>query len=144
MQCHVTLRNATVGTVHYKHDKEPLKSFEIKVGYSPGFGLPSVAILPCLYRKRHKAIFTCYSKQCHAMPCYSMQCHAMRYQAKPCNTIQDAMHAVLPSNAIAMICDSLSCYANITFCRHDIPVFPNSTLCFLPLSRPGAAYPPGA
>ena len=31
------------GTVHYK---EPLKSFEIGVGHSPGFGLPSVAILP--------------------------------------------------------------------------------------------------
>ena len=31
------------GTVHYK---EPLKSFEIKVGHSPNFGLPSVAILP--------------------------------------------------------------------------------------------------
>ena len=31
------------GTVHYK---EPLKSFEIRVGHSPGFGLPSVAILP--------------------------------------------------------------------------------------------------
>ena len=29
-------------TVHYK---EPLKSFEIRVGHSPGFGLPSVAIL---------------------------------------------------------------------------------------------------
>ena len=28
------------------HDKEPLKSFEIRVGHSPGFGLPSVAILP--------------------------------------------------------------------------------------------------
>ena len=31
------------GTVHYK---ELLKSFEIRVGHSPGFGLPSVAILP--------------------------------------------------------------------------------------------------
>ena len=28
------------------HCKEPLKSFEIRVGHSPGFGLPSVAILP--------------------------------------------------------------------------------------------------
>ena len=35
--------SAAYGTVHYK---EPLKSFEIKVGHSPGFGLPSVAILP--------------------------------------------------------------------------------------------------
>ena len=35
--------SATYGTVHYK---EPLKSFEIIVGHSPGFGLPSVAILP--------------------------------------------------------------------------------------------------
>ena len=32
-----------LGTVHYK---EPLKSFEIRVEHSPGFGLPSVAILP--------------------------------------------------------------------------------------------------
>ena len=31
------------GTVHYK---EPLKSFKIKVGHSPGYRLPSVAILP--------------------------------------------------------------------------------------------------
>ena len=30
-------------TVHYK---KPLKSFEIRVGHSPGFGLLSVAILP--------------------------------------------------------------------------------------------------
>ena len=30
-------------TVHYK---EPLKSLEIRVGHSHGFGLPSVAILP--------------------------------------------------------------------------------------------------
>ena len=35
--------SAVYGTVHYK---EPLKSFEIRVGHSPGFGLPSVAILP--------------------------------------------------------------------------------------------------
>ena len=35
--------SAAYGTVHYK---EPLKSFEIRVGHSPGFGLPSVAILP--------------------------------------------------------------------------------------------------
>ena len=34
---------AAYGTVYYK---EPLKSFEIRVGHSPGFGLPSVAILP--------------------------------------------------------------------------------------------------
>ena len=31
------------GTVHFK---EPLKSFEIRIGHSPGFGLPSVTILP--------------------------------------------------------------------------------------------------
>ena len=43
------------GTVHYK---EPLKSFEIRVGHSPGFGHPSVAILPILFRKRRKEIFT--------------------------------------------------------------------------------------
>ena len=35
--------SATCGTVHYK---EPLKSFEIRVGHSPGSGFPSVAILP--------------------------------------------------------------------------------------------------
>ena len=34
--------SAAYGTVHYK---EPLKSFEIIVGYSSGFGFPSVAIL---------------------------------------------------------------------------------------------------
>ena len=49
------VRSAADGTVHCK---EPLKSFEIKVGHSPGFGLPSVAILPWLCRKRRKAIFT--------------------------------------------------------------------------------------
>ena len=35
--------SAAYGTVHCK---EPLKSFEIRVGHSPSFGLPSVAILP--------------------------------------------------------------------------------------------------
>ena len=35
--------SAAYGTVHYK---EPLKSFKIRVGHRPGFGLPSVAILP--------------------------------------------------------------------------------------------------
>ena len=34
---------AAYGTVHYK---EPLKSYKIRVGHCPGFGLPSVAILP--------------------------------------------------------------------------------------------------
>ena len=34
---------AAYGNVHYK---EPLMSFEIRVGHSPCFGLPSVAILP--------------------------------------------------------------------------------------------------
>ena len=34
--------SAVYGTVHYK---ETLKSFEIRVGHSPGSGLPSVAIL---------------------------------------------------------------------------------------------------
>ena len=28
------------------HYKEPLESFEIRVGHSTGFGLPSVTILP--------------------------------------------------------------------------------------------------
>ena len=45
--------SAAYGTVHYE---EPLRSFEIRVGHSPGFGLPSVAILPWLCRKRRKAI----------------------------------------------------------------------------------------
>ena len=44
--------SAAYGTVHYK---EPLKSFEIKVGHNPGFGLLSVAILPWLWRKRRKS-----------------------------------------------------------------------------------------
>ena len=35
--------SAAYGTVHYN---EPLKSFEIRVEHSPGFGLISVAILP--------------------------------------------------------------------------------------------------
>ena len=35
--------SATYDTVHYK---ELLNSFKIGVGHSPGFGLPSVAILP--------------------------------------------------------------------------------------------------
>ena len=48
------VHSAAYGTVHCK---EPLKSFEIRVGHSPGFGLPSVAILPWLCRKRRKAIF---------------------------------------------------------------------------------------
>ena len=34
-----------------------MKSFEIRVGHSPNFGLPIVAILPCLCRKRRKAIY---------------------------------------------------------------------------------------
>ena len=34
------------------------KSFEIRVGHSPGFGLPSVAILPWVCRKRRGTIFT--------------------------------------------------------------------------------------
>ena len=46
--------NAAYGTVHYK---EPLKSFEIRVGHGPDFGLPSIAIWPWLCRKRRKAIF---------------------------------------------------------------------------------------
>ena len=41
------------GTVHYK---EPLKSFEVRARRSPGFGLPSIAILPWLCRKRCEAI----------------------------------------------------------------------------------------
>ena len=35
--------SAAYGTVHYK---KTLKSFKIRVGHSPGFGLPSVAIWP--------------------------------------------------------------------------------------------------
>ena len=51
----VGVYSAAYGTVHYK---EPLKSFEIRVGHIFGFGLPSVAILSRLCRKRLKAIFT--------------------------------------------------------------------------------------
>ena len=43
------------GPLHYK---EPLKSFKIRVGHCPGFGLPSLALLPWLCRKRREAIFT--------------------------------------------------------------------------------------
>ena len=39
---------AVYGTVHYK---KPLKSFEIRVGYSPGFWFPSVAIMPLSVQK---------------------------------------------------------------------------------------------
>ena len=42
VQRHVVY-SAVYGTVHYE---EPLKSFEIGVGHSPGVGLHSVAILP--------------------------------------------------------------------------------------------------
>ena len=45
--------SAVYSTVHYK---EPLKLFEIRVGHSPGFGFPAVAILPWLCRKRRKTI----------------------------------------------------------------------------------------
>ena len=45
---------ATYGTVHYK---EPLRSFEIRVGHSPGFGLHPLAILRWVWKKRRKAIF---------------------------------------------------------------------------------------
>ena len=38
--------SAVYGTVHYKEPLNMLKSFEIRVGYSSGFGLTSVAILP--------------------------------------------------------------------------------------------------
>ena len=54
--------SAAYGTVHYK---EPLKSFEIRVGHSPGFGLPSVAILPWLCRKWRKAIFIYNTAEYH-------------------------------------------------------------------------------
>ena len=43
--------SAAYGTEH-------LKSFEIRLGHSPGFGFPSVAILPLLCRMRRKAIVT--------------------------------------------------------------------------------------
>ena len=42
VQTHVVY-SAAYGTVHYK---KPLKSFEIRIGHSPGFELPSVTILP--------------------------------------------------------------------------------------------------
>ena len=45
--------SAAYGTLYHK---EPLKSFEKRVGHSPGFGLPSAAIFPSLCRKRRKTI----------------------------------------------------------------------------------------
>ena len=45
--------SAAYGNVHYK---EPLKSFEIRVGHIPGFGLPSVAILTTLCGKQYSLI----------------------------------------------------------------------------------------
>ena len=50
VQRHVVY-SAVYGTMQ---NKEPLKSFEIRVGHSPGFGRPSVAILPCLCRVHKK------------------------------------------------------------------------------------------
>ena len=47
--------SSAYGNVHFK---KPLKSFEIRVGHSPGFGLSTVAILPWLCRKGRNAIFT--------------------------------------------------------------------------------------
>ena len=43
------------GTLQYK---EPMQWFEIRVGHSPGFGLPSAEIFPWLCKKRRKAILT--------------------------------------------------------------------------------------
>ena len=40
MEC---VHSAVYGAVNYK---EPLRSFEIREGHSPGFGFPSVVILP--------------------------------------------------------------------------------------------------
>ena len=51
MQIH-GVYSAAYGTVHYK------KPFEIRVGHRTGFWLPSVAMLPCLCRKRRKARLT--------------------------------------------------------------------------------------
>ena len=47
--------SAAYDTVHYK---EPLKSFEIRVGHSPGFGLLSVIYyyIAMAGRKRRKTI----------------------------------------------------------------------------------------
>ena len=53
--------NDAYGTVHFK---ELLRSFEVRVGHSPGFGPLSVAILPWLCRRRRKAILIYYSVIC--------------------------------------------------------------------------------
>ena len=47
--------SAAYGTVHYK---EPLKSFEIRVGHSPGFGLPS-DIAMIVQKASNIHIYTC-------------------------------------------------------------------------------------
>ena len=50
--------SAVYGTVRCK---EPLKSFEIRVGNSPGFGLSYVAIIASImYRERRTAIYIYY------------------------------------------------------------------------------------
>ena len=52
--------SAAYGTVHYK---EPLKSLEIRVG--PGFGLPSVAMLPCCAESDVKQYSYTYEVICY-------------------------------------------------------------------------------
>ena len=49
--------SAVYGTLDYK---EPLKSFEIRVGHIPAFGLSSVTIWPLLCRKQRIAVFTLF------------------------------------------------------------------------------------
>ena len=80
--------SAAYGTVH---NEEPSNSCEIRVGHSPGSGLPSVAILPWLCRKRGKAIFThscssfyeCYSRL--TLTCWWTTWERTRVLAMPCS-----------------------------------------------------------
>ena len=57
IQCSKLFKGMECTVLLWYQVKEPLKSFGIRVGHSPGFGLLSVAILPWLCRKRRKAIF---------------------------------------------------------------------------------------
>ena len=61
--CAFTVLQTMLSMVYCALIKKPWSHW-IRVGHSPDFGLPSVAILPWLCRKRREAIFT-YSPQVH-------------------------------------------------------------------------------
>ena len=60
--------NSFFGIVHHK---EPLKSFEIRVAHSPGFGRPSVAILPKCAKSDVKQYTITFTPQ----PCLNAPIH---------------------------------------------------------------------